>query len=409
MKQRSQLQRTVLIFALALLALSQKANAVLGPSGPLPEEPGPSPQVNIHGEGLGTLSQDKTAETPNGKGTINFSDSALQISGAQKLYEGDGIGSFGLGWLTTDESNAGTSSPLFLHQAFLDYQDKTFEVLVGRSDKSSAHLVSFPTLRSDDLVTLIGPLNPFSNGKNVEEHLFANVASVTFNQNLTSFESFHAQHLINSADPNADTGLNSFGFTFQYLGTPGLEIFERIPSWGLAYEKINLHSKTTNGLHQATVGGLINLNDSAVSRFELGLQGLSSWGSDMTSFTSATDTFEADSNALTASLRYLRAPFGRPAAQLSLTAGYKKYSKVDEAHSYGLALTGVKRLGQGFDLVAQYQAQRRTPLLAAAQTQGLELEERVEIGFAFNFDATFNDYLTPRRTILNQQHRSLSN
>jgi hypothetical protein len=396
------------ILALSLTAVSQSAFAVQAQPVPIPEDPSVSPQINISGVGLGTVGYDKNAEVDSGKGNVNFSDSALQIGGAQKLYEGGGVGSFGMGWLTIDESNKGTSSPFFLHQAFLDYQDEKFEALVGRSDNLNAHLVDFPTLRGDDLITLTNPLNPFSNGKNVEEHRYANVAAFTLNQNLKYFENIHAQHLINSADPNADTGLNSFGVTFQYLGAPGLENFERVPSWGFGYERINVNSKSSSGINQAILGGIVNLNESVVNRLELGLQNIYSWGSDLRSFSTITGTFEADSNAIAASLRYLHTPFGRPAYQLSLTTGYKNYSKVSDANSYGVALTGVKRLGHGFDVVAQYQGQWRTSSLAAAQSQGLGFEQRAEIGFAFNFDATFNEHIAPRRTLLNQQHHYIS-
>ena len=376
---------------------------------PIPEDPSISPQINISGVGVGTAGYDKNAEIPGGKGNVNFSDSALQIGGAEKLFEGGGVGSFGMGWLTTDESNKGTNSPFFLHQAFLDYQDEALEAIIGRSDNLTGHLVDFPTLRGDDLITLTNPLDPFSNGKNVEEHRYANVAALTLNQKLKFFESVHAQHLINSNDPNADSGMNSFGVTFQYLGAPGLESFERVPSWGFGYDRINVNSKTSASINQATLGGMINLNQSVVNRLELGIQDIYSWGSNVTSFSTITDSFEADSNSVAASIRYLHTPFGRPASQVSLTTAYKTYSKVNGANSTGFALTGVKRLGHGFDLVTQYQGQWRSSNLAVAQSQNLDYEQRAEIGFAFNFDATFNEHIAPRRTLLNQQHHYISN
>jgi hypothetical protein len=385
-----------------------RGNAIQAQPVPVPEDPSVSPQVNISGVGVGMIGFDKTADSPGGKGTVNFRDSSLQIGAAQKLFEGGGIGSFEMGWLTTDESVKGNSGPYFLHQAFVDYQGEKFEALIGRSDNPTAHLVDFPTIRGDDLVTLLNPTNPFSNGKNVDEHRYANVASFTLNQDLKYFENIHAQHLINSADPTADAGFNSYGITFQYLAPPGLESFERIPAWALGYERIQVSSATASGINQAILGGTINLNESVTDRVELGLQDIYSWGSAANSFSSITDTFEADSNSIAASIRYLRTPFGRPASQISLTAAYKNYSKISDAISQGLVLTGVRRLGHGFDIVAQYLGQWRSARLAAAQTQGFEFEQRAEIGFAFNFDASFNEHLAPRRTLLNQQHHFIS-
>ncbi len=398
-----------LIILFGFLILNSTANAIQAQPVPIPEDPSVSPQINITGVGVGTLGYEKNSETTAGKGSINFTDSALQVGAAQRLYEGGGVGSFGMGWLTTDESNKGTGNSFFLHRAFLDYQDEKFEAIFGRSDNLTAHLVDFPTLRGDDLVTLTSPLNPFSNGRNIEEHRYANVASFTLNQKLKYFENIHVQHLINSIDANADNGLNSFGVSFQYLGAPGLESFERFPSWGFGFERISVNTRTSSGVNQAYLGGQLNLNESVVNRVELGLQDIYSWGSSLASFQSVMNTFEANSNSAAVSLRYLHSPFGMPSYQLATTLAYKSYSKVSDTNSYGFALTGAKRLGHGFDIVAQYLGQWRSGNLASMQSSGIRFEQRAEIGFALNFDASFNEHLAPRRTLLNQQHHYISN
>lgn len=375
---------------------------------PIPEDPSVAPQVNISAVGIGTLGYLKSGEIQNGKGTLNFSDSAFQVGAAQSLFESSGVGSMQIGWLTTDDSLKDTGQQIFLHQAVADYQSEHFEAAFGRSDNPTSHLVDFPTLRGDDLVTLTNPQNPFSNGKNAEEHRYSNVASMTLNQSLKYFENIHAQHLITSADPDADEGLNSYGGTFGYLGEPGLENFERFPLWGLGYERIVLHRETAGAINQASVGALVSLNQSVTNRIEVAAQDIFSWGSSLDSLTDARQSFEADSNAMAASLRYLRSPFGRPSAQVSLTIAYKKYAKVPDANSTGVALTGVRHLGHGFDLVAQYLGQWRSSPLATVQTNGLGLEQRLELGLAMNFDGTFNEHIAPRRTLLNQHHGYLS-
>ena len=75
----------------------------------------------------------------------------------------------------------------------------------------------------------------------------------------------------------------------------------------------------------------------------------------------------------------------------------------------GYALTGIKRLGEGFDLVAQYQGQWRDQALISVQSSGLDFEQVGQIGFTFNWDATLNQHISPRRTILNQQHQYIPN
>lgn len=375
---------------------------------PIPEDHNTTPQLSISGVGIATLNVSKNGSHGNGghgESEINFSDSGLLVGAAQRA--GDGIGSMGLGWLTLEETNAGRATQLFLNQAFLDYQSERIEILVGRADNPTAHLVDFPTARGDDLVTLTNPLNPYSNGRNAEEHRYSNVASFTLNQGLTYFQNFHVQHVIKT-HPGAsnDSGINSFGATFEYLGPPGMEAFQRVPSWGIGFEHFTLGSQ---GMHQAFAGGVLNLSESVTNRWDLRIHDVATFGSKLTGFANATESFRADSNAVAAAIRYLASPFGEFGYQLSLTAGYKDYFEVPGAKTYGGALTWVKRLGLGFDVVGQYQGQWRDRALADAQSGGLKFEQTVEIGFVFSFESTINSHLTPRRRLLNQQYQYVPN
>ncbi len=363
-----------------------------------------APQVNISGTGVGSLGYGKTAEQDHSKARLNFSDTSLQLGASQLLYSNAGVGSFGLGALSTEDTNRGSGNSLFLHQAFVDYQTEPFEASLGRTNNPAARLVDFPTLRSDDLNTLIGPQNPFSNGGNSEEHRFANVGSVIFNQGLRYFENIHVQHLIDSAGAGSDTAINSFGTSFSFLGEPGMESLEALPSWGFGFEQITRLPGASSGIHQVYAGALININKSTTNRLELGLLENLNWGSDLRSFTNITDTFRADANAFGASLRYLHSPYGAAPCHLALTAGHKKYLRISGASSWGLALTATKRLGPGFDLAAQYQGQWRSSALAAAQSHGTSFENVGEIGLIFSFDATFNEHISLRRSLLNQRH-----
>ncbi|MBC7386914.1 MAG: hypothetical protein H7301_12235 [Cryobacterium sp.] len=377
---------------------------------PVPEDQSLSPQVNISGVGAATFNvAHSLASGGKTQAGMNFSDSALVVGAAQRLSTLSGIGSMGLGLLTLDDTVSGKASQLFLHQAFVDFQAERFEALIGRSDNPTAHVVDFPTIRGDDLVTLTNPLDPYSNGKNSEENRYSNVTSVTLNQGLQTFENFHAQHLIDSAGIGTEQGINSFGASFEYLGVPGMEPFSRVPSFGFGYEHFTTNSGGKSGLNQIYLGGVVNLNTSVTNRWDLRFQDVVGFGSGLWAFQSVTDSYQADSNSLAASLRYLSSPFGSPGYQLALTAAGKNYFKVDRSRSYGAALTGVKRLGQGFDLVAQYMGQYRDRALAVAQSSGIAYEQTFEVGFVFNFDTTLNLHLSPRRSILNQQHQYVPN
>ena len=147
-----------------------------------------------------------------------------------------------------------------------------------------------------------------------------------------------------------------------------------------------------------------NIAPDPLDRVDLRVQDYYAFGNDTRAFGTVTDTFRADGNTVAVSLRYLHSPFGVPGYQVSLTAGYKTYDKVRDGSTFGLALTGVKRLGSGFDLVMQYQYQNRQAAYAAAYS-GVKDEHSVQVGFVFNFNNTFNKHLGPRRSLLNLQHQ----
>ena len=381
---------------------------------PIPEQPSVAPQIEITGTGVGTLDlghlrNDLPESGQGSESQINISDSALVVGAAQRLYKG-GIGSFALGGLALDQTNTGRGTQIFLHQAYVDYQTQSLEAYLGRTDTPTAQIVTFPTLRGDDLITFTNLLDPFSDGQNVEEHRYSNVGAVTFNQGLHTFENFHVQHLINSASANApgDTGLNSYGASVQYLGLPGLEAVEKVISYGGGYEHRSV-ARADGGRSDAVyAGGVINLKPSLVNLIDLRVLDNYTFGNDLRGFRNTSDTFRANSNAITAAIRYLHSPFGKPASQISLTVGYKSYDRVGSASSVGVALTGVKRLGDGFDAVAQYVYQHRGDALAVAYG-GAHEENSVQVGFIFNFDTLFNRSVGPRRSLLNLQHQYIPN
>lgn len=393
--------------SLAIL-LTSNAWAIQPQPVPVPEDSSVSPQINISGVGIATGSYGRRSGQFRSRSLIDFEDSTLQIGASQSLY-GGATGSMGFGLLTLGNEAEPGSTPFFISQAFLDYQGEKVEFLVGRSDNPTAHLVDFPTLRDDDLHTLNNPLNPVSNGRLAQDHRYSNVAAVTFNQGFKFFENVHAQQLIDSAGVQSSPGINSYGASFQYLSDPGMDAFAAFPSLGLGVEHLTSVGAASSGLYQLFGGGVMNLNESVTNRWDIRALDIVSVGSDLRSFSNERDTFEANSNTISAALRYMNSPFGRAGYQLSLTAAYKNYFTVKSARSAGFALTYVKRLGEGFDFVAQYQGQYRKAALSAVESGSLAFEQTGEVGFTFNWDATINRHLSPRRTLLNQQYQYVPN
>ena len=376
---------------------------------PIPEQPSIAPQIELDGTGIGTLQYITPRITLfNGSRSstsrINMSDSALLLGVSERLARKGGIGSFVVGLTSTESNRAPSGTDAFLHQLYLNYQTNRLEGYIGRTD-TGTRLVDFPTVRGDDLNEFVNVLNPFSNGNNIQEHRYTNQATVVLHGNLRSSLNFHAQNLITSTPTTVGQGgINSYGVAYQYQELSALEVLKKVPLWGAGFERRSLGG-TEGGASNVVYGGIVyNIAPDPLDRVDLRVQDYYAFGNDTRAFGTVTDTFRADGNTVTVSLRYLHSPFGVPGYQVSLTAGYKTYDKVRDGSTFGLALTGVKRLGSGFDLVMQYQYQNRQAAYAAAYS-GVRDEHSVQVGFVFNFNNTFNKHLGPRRSLLNLQHQ----
>lgn len=379
---------------------------------PVKEEIGLQPQIELAGSGVATLDIGRNGlfggRGIGSRSQISVADSSLSVGVAQRLYH-DGIGSFTLGGLTLDEANTGMGQQFFLHQAFLDFQELRFEGYIGRTNSPAAQIVTFPTIREDDLVDYTSVLDPFSNGKNVEEHRYSNVAAVIFNQGLHHFFNVHAQHQIDSAGVgDGGTALNTVGISYQFLGNPALTSIERVPSWGVGFEHRAVKASAGGASNVIYLGGVLNLKPSVTNRLDLRLLAQTTFGNDTNTLTSLNDTYRADQQAVAFSLRSLQSPFGRPSSQWALTAGYKRYSKVSDASSFGVALSFAKSLGAGFDLVSQIGYERRSDAMAGA-FDGRKDAAVFQIGLVFNFGATFNQQVGPRRSPTNLLHHYIPN
>ncbi|MBI1756448.1 MAG: hypothetical protein HYR64_04995 [Fimbriimonas ginsengisoli] len=369
-------------------------------------------QIEIAGSGLSTLDIGRGGlfggRGLGSRSQINFADSSLSLGAAQRLYRG-GIGSFTFGGLTIDESNVGHGKQFFMHQAFADFQELRYEAYLGRTNSPAAQIVAFPTIREDDLVDFTSVLDPFSDGANAEEHRYSNVAALVINRGLRQFLNVHAQHQIDSAGVGeGDTGLNSFGLSYQYEGNPALKTIERVPSFGAGFEHRAVKQSAGGASDVIYAGGILNLQPGLVNKLDLRFLGQATFGNDTAALSSLNDTYRADQQAIALSLRKLYSPFGHPASQWALTAGAKRYSKISDANSCGVALSYAKSLGQGFDFISQVGYEHRSEVMANA-FEGRRDSAVFQIGLAFNFGSTFNQSVGPRRSPTNLLHQYIPN
>jgi len=381
--------------------LGMKAGAQAQPT-TLPENPAAQPQININGTGIVTL-DGASKNTFGTKGfatnsAINLSDSALAASFSERLYR-EGIGSITFGAQSYDFTNSGIQTGLFVNQAFLDFQTKKFETYIGRTDAPTAMIVQIPTLRGDDLVDFTMLPNPFSDGTNLEESRYSNVGAIVFNQGLTYFENLHVQHLIDSVNSGTGTGLNSYGGIFQFETVPTLEPIATIVNYGIGYEHRSIPNSLGGSSDAIYGGGTINVKRGVTNRLDLRVFDAYTTNNNTNSIGTVNDTYRANANAIAVTLRYLNSPFGKPSYSVALTAGYKDFRNISGANESTLVLTAAKRLGEGFDAVAQVEYFHRAGALASLY--GQSSSAIFQIGLSFSFGDVINENVGPRRTPMN--------
>ncbi len=368
------------------------------------------PQIELAGEGILSLDyqgqQGTSGGSWTGAGGPNLSDSSLMVGVAKQLYD-ESVGSFSVGVVSRDTTGPGGVGNLFLSQLMADYQTKEMEWVVGRTNAIGSRLLSLPTLRDDDLWFFTRLLNPLASTDNLEAHRYSDMVSGTFNWNLRTFINVHAQRLIDDSN-TGNFQTNSYGLSLDFLSLPGYENVEFMPQLSLGYEYRPLSASEGNASHAVYGGAVLNLNESVVDRVDLRLQDIYTFGNSLSSFSVGSDAFRLDSNSIAASLRWHHDPFGMPGFQLSVTGGYRTYSKVSDASAWGIAVSGVKDLGEDVDLTLQYSLQQWLGSLSGL-TGFNAAEQTVQLGFAFRFDTTFNRNIGPRRSLLNMLHQYIPN
>lgn len=389
--------------AIMLLVLPFYAQAQ-GRISPIPENPSTAPQIELDGTGIATLAFQNRKSTSGSATQFDFSDSSLMLGISQRLLKSGAVGSFVAGVTTTDQTESSSATSLLLSQLYLDYQNRSMDAYLGRNGVQTK-LFDFPTLRGSDLNEFVNVLDPFSNGVITDESRYSDTAGIQWNHKLHYFMDLHLQHLLTTAAPYAgQTGINSYGVTLKYEAAPELTAISKVPFWGAGYERQTIGT-AQGGASNILYGGIIyNIVPSPINRLDLRLQDIYSFSNGLSSISSVPDTFRAASNSVAASLRFLHQVQGMPGYEIALTGGYRSYNNFTHANTYALALTGTKRLGVGFDLITQYTFQHRESLYASALGVPKD-ESRIELGFVFNFENTFNPHIGPRRTLQNLQHQ----
>ena len=238
---------------------------------------------------------------------VDFADTQLATRVDSALYD-DTIASFAFGARLTDADNP--LWPVYIMQTEAAIQGRHVVFQIGRRRRPSGG-VTMPTLRDEDLLSFVYPLNPYSEGALEEDAIFTDLISTTFRAGFR----WHAQLFLESlrnttetGDPSSRAGIkpNSGGVGLFYSQLPALHrvsIVRQLGVWAfLQPEGVDGNETTT---FQVKAESATNLWPDPIHLVDVRTNIIYHHGEDGASFSGAGDTWRSSSVSGALALRYL--------------------------------------------------------------------------------------------------------
>lgn len=367
-----------------------------------------NPEIQLGARGVMSFNTDIVSDGTT-SAVNDFSDTGILLGFRQKLYS-NFRGQFVLGFQFPDaDSDLGQ---VFFHQTFLQIEDKSNILKMGRSRVRSA-LIEFPTLRDDDALPFTDVLNPFSTGVNTEDHQYGNVIELTHIFNQRYWLRIHGEHFTRMPDPletfESDFSLNAIGFSFQYI-VPAAQIWNRpfIQQVGIGFNNFltdfeGYSNEFDRTLKNISFSAIFNIKRDPVHFWDLrsqviynmGLNGIAG-ASDFMTLTKA----KAVSGFM--SLRYLFRKLERPNLQVAFLIGYKIFPDFNQpTNQMQFISNAFYRIGENFDAGLQIQySQFQGDLIKLFGKD----ETRIQFSLVYSIDAIWNNQFDDRESLLNLEH-----
>ena len=376
-------------------------------------DPMVAPEINLGGRVIATLNADRTkdaAGAKEGDEHLDIADSSLLLGFSKYLFDSRHYG-FAVIGLKTPEDDTDLKDDIYFHELHVGIGGPQWEMKLGRSRLGNT-LISFPTLRDDDLLAYTHVGNGSSNAEAEEYQIFGNIVGGNwwFTKTLSLDAAVTGRTVTDAAgDRTSSEQLNG-----GYVGL-AYEVPESIKvDRGIRYAGLRVDTQQAQAINaalpkdrmNALLGAVVlNLNGNPESTWNLDLQAIANDGIAVANLSSEAARARAKSTAIVTSIRYGRRPALQTRYQAALTLAWKDYSDFSDATAWSIAPTFVYRLGSGVDFLAQYRYSDYDSTLAAALDR--QSEHKVYFGLQFALDTTFNETVGERKSILNLEHNTL--
>ena len=356
------------------------------------------PRITVGGRVIATLDAYDWDSNTNKEDEINTEDSTIMLRFDKRMFE-DGVAGGVVAFKEHEDK-------LLFNQMNTFYWNQDFKTRLGRT-RLRNFLVEFPLIREDDDFISYTHVGNASSNDEFDQKYGDLVSFDWFVDRKVQSVGVWTGSRRNGTGVTAPEGFDSYGVSYVYEQPEPYQYLKTLRHAGIALDSQKVTLGSGDEWMNAIIAGIeFNLNDSPLRNWSMGLQAIVNEGvgtivaSDIVhaNGNAVMNRARAKSNALVASLRYTRRPNLLTRWQSAINVGYKEYSDINDADQWSIAPNIVYRLGQGVELLGQ----------AVYTDYGSGLgggsDTTVQVGIAFSLEATYNDNIGERDSILNLEH-----
>lgn len=400
------------------ISLAAGCSAALFATGAMALEIDPNvpPEISLGGRLVATANFSDTEQAVGSNKTeaaLDIADSSILISASKYMFTAGDYGYAVLG-LLIPEDDSDLPDGIFVHQAAVGMGSQDYDIVLGRTRLPNT-LVSFPTVRDDDLLAFTHVGNAGANVAAEEDQIFGGVLGGTRylwkHFQARAFATARAEtdltDLTNS-ERTARSNLNGAALGFAYEIPEAIK-FDR----GIRYAGVGLDWQRADELTggddddiAAFLAGLsYNLSDDPEASWALDFQGIYNFGAGVANLDSDVARARGEQYSLVGALRYTARPQLQTDWQAAITLAWRDYADFNDASSLALVPSIAWRLGSGIEAVGQYRFLNNGATLGAAENQ--DSSHTLFLGLSFALDTTFNESVGARGSILSLEHNML--
>jgi hypothetical protein len=380
-------------------------------------DPNVPPEISLGGRLIATANLSDTERPVGGnksEAALDIADSSILISASKYMFDAGDYG-YAVFGLILPEDDSDLPDEIFVHQALVGMGSQDYDFVLGRTRLPNT-LVSFPTIRDDDLLDFTHVGNAGANVEAEEDQIFGGVLGGTrylwTHFKASAFATARAETDLGdlaSTERSSRSNLNgaSLGFAYEISEAIKFDRGLRYAGVGLDWQRVDELAGGDDDDVTAFLAGLsYNLNDHPEAGWAVDFQGIYNFGAGVANLNSDVTRARAEQYALVGALRYTDRPHLQTNWQAALTLAWKDYADFNDASSLALVPSVAWRLGSGIEAVGQYRYLNNGATLGTAENK--DASHTLFLGLSFAFDTTFNESVGARGSILNLEHNMLN-